>query len=153
MNEVEYLADLLKKAYEGGAWHGPSVKEALFNITSAKANARPIKNAHTIWELVLHITAWHDAARKRLTGLTVNLSDEEDWPAVNNAGEYAWTSAIENLGKSTDNLLKTLSIFDSSKLHDNISGLNYTYYFLISGLIQHDVYHAGQIALLKKAID
>ncbi len=152
MNEVEQLADQLKKAFEGGAWHGPSVKEALMNITSAKANARPIKQVHTIWELVLHITAWHDAVRKRLTGLTVNLSNEEDWPAVNNVSEFAWTTAIENLGKSMNNLLKTLSFFDAGKLYDNISGLNYSNYFLISGLIQHDVYHAGQISLLKKAI-
>ncbi len=152
MNEAEHLADQLKKAFEGEAWHGPSVKEVLMSVTSDMAAARPIKHAHNIWELVLHITAWHDAVRKRLTGLSVNLSDEEDWPAVKNASEFAWTTAIETLGKSTDNLLKTLSKFDSSKLHDNISGLNYTYYFLISGLIQHDVYHAGQIALLKKAI-
>jgi uncharacterized damage-inducible protein DinB len=152
MNEVEHLADQLKRAFEGEAWHGPSVKEVLMNVTSEMAAAKPIKHAHNIWELVLHITAWHDAVRKRLAGLSVNLSDEEDWPSVDNISENAWAAAVENLGKSTNNLLKVLSAFDPSKLYDNTSGLNYTNYFLINGLIQHDVYHAGQIALLKKAL-
>jgi uncharacterized damage-inducible protein DinB len=152
MKEEEHLADQLKKAFEGGAWHGPSVKEALLNISSLNANARPIKHVHSIWEIVLHLNAWHDAVRKRLIGLTVNLSDEEDWPPIKNVSEFAWTTAVENLGKSMNNLLKTISDFDESKLHDIIPGLNYTNYFLICGLIQHDIYHAGQIALLKKAL-
>ncbi len=152
MNEVEHLADQLKKAFEGEAWHGPSLKEVLMNVTSNMAAAKPIKHAHNIWELVLHITAWHDAVRKRLAGLSVNLNDKEDWPPLEDISENAWAAAVENLGKSTNNLLKVLSAFDPSKLYDNTSGLNYTNYFLINGLIQHDVYHAGQIALLKKAL-
>ena len=152
MNGVEHLADQLKKAFEGGAWHGPSVKDSLLNVTSINAMTRPINKVHTIWEIVLHLNAWHDAVRKRLTGLIVNLNDEEDWPPVKNVSEFAWTTSIENLEKSLNNLLKTISLFDSNKLHDIIPGLNYTNYFLICGLIQHDIYHAGQIALLKKAL-
>ena len=60
MKEIERILDQLKRAYEGDAWHGPSVKEVLAGVTAEQAHARPPGNAHTIYELVPHIAVWED---------------------------------------------------------------------------------------------
>ena len=68
MTEIDRILDQLKRAFEGGAWHGPSVKEVLHGVTAAQAHARPLPNAHSIWELVQHIAVWEDVGRRRLEG-------------------------------------------------------------------------------------
>src|SRR5437762_14169982 len=80
MNEIERILDQLKRAYEGGAWHGPSVKEVLNGVTAEQAQARPIQNGHTIYELVRHIAVWEDVGRRRLQGdpAEVPISSAED---------------------------------------------------------------------------
>ena len=68
MKETERIREQLKRAFEGGAWHGPGVLEILENVSAAQAATHPIEGAHSIWELVLHIKAWEDACRRRLSG-------------------------------------------------------------------------------------
>ena len=68
MTEIERILDQLKRAYEGDAWHGPSVREALAGVTAQQAHARPLTNAHSIWELVHHIAVWENVGRRRLEG-------------------------------------------------------------------------------------
>ena len=77
MPESVRIADQLRRAFYGEAWHGDSLFEILRGVTAAQASARPVKNAHSIWELVLHITAWDGAVRRRMTGVAVALSDQE----------------------------------------------------------------------------
>src|ERR1043165_6046514 len=92
MTEIERILDQLKRAYEGGAWHGPSVREVLDGVTAAQAHARPLANGHTIYELVRHIAVWEDVGHRRLQGdpADVEISSPQDWPRPNDTSEEAW---------------------------------------------------------------
>src|ERR1035437_4020344 len=83
--EAAHIADQLRRAFSGDAWHGDSVFEILEGVNAAQAAAHPIKKAHSIWELVLHIAAWDGAVLQRLGGAAVELSDAQNFPAVTDA--------------------------------------------------------------------
>ncbi len=150
MGEVARIADQLRRAFEGNAWHGPAIRELLIDVTARQASAKPIAGAHSIWEIVLHIAAWKKAVSQRVKGLAVELSPAEDWPTVTETSETAWRKTLENLHAAHDELLRTVSVLTDSKLEETVPGKDYSVYVLLHGLVQHDLYHAGQIALLKK---
>jgi uncharacterized damage-inducible protein DinB len=151
MTEVERIIDQLNRAFAGEAWHGPAVMEILDGLTASQAAARPLHSAHSIWELVLHIATWERACRRRLEGDRAQLSPAEDWPAVTGTDELAWRHAKEMLKQAHEELLKAVSEVDESKLDQPIiAGLS-SVYVTLHGVIQHSLYHAGQIAILKKA--
>ena len=95
MTEIERILDQLQRAYEARAWHGPSVKEVLDGVTAAQAHARPLADAHTIYELVRHIAVWEDVGRRRLGDdpAEVAISSPEDWPPPDDLSEQAWQQA------------------------------------------------------------
>jgi uncharacterized damage-inducible protein DinB len=82
MSETARLADQIRRAFDGDAWHGDSVLEILNDVDAKMAAAHPIKNAHSIWELVLHITAWDGAILTRMGGTAVEPEDEQNFPSV-----------------------------------------------------------------------
>ncbi|MBI3696187.1 MAG: DinB family protein, partial [Acidobacteria bacterium] len=94
MSEIQRIEDQLKRALQGEAWHGPSILELLAGVTATQAGAKPLPGAHSIWEIVLHITAWVDAARRRVEGEEAKLSAEQDWPPVRETTERAWEAAL-----------------------------------------------------------
>jgi uncharacterized damage-inducible protein DinB len=151
MSEVARIEDQLKRAFEGQAWHGPALQELLSGVTAERAAAKPLASAHSIWEIVLHIAAWEAAVRRRLAGERAELPAEEDWPPVNDTGEAAWKSALESLEKGHKQLRQTISSLPDSRLEEPIIEGMTSVYNTLHGVIQHDLYHAGQIALLKKA--
>jgi len=153
MSETARLADQIRRAFEGEAWHGDSVLELLAGVTSAQAAAKPIPNAHSIWELLLHIAAWDSAVLRRTAGAAVTLSDEENFPSVKDTSEAAWKEAKKAVKQTHDDLVKTVAAFPDSRLNGQVPGKTesyYTFYYMFSGIVQHELYHAGQIALLKK---
>lgn len=160
MSEVKRISHLFKECFEGQpAWHGSSVLEILEDVTAEKALRRPIPDAHTIWEIVLHLIVWDDETRKCLEGDTFpRLGEEENWPSINDTSEKAWKETVEELKRVHLRLLDALTSFDPKKLDYQINiGESWTapwsttsYYELLHGTIHHDVYHTGQIAILKK---
>jgi uncharacterized damage-inducible protein DinB len=150
MTEVERIVDQLKRAFVGEAWHGPAVEEILQGVTAEQAAARPFDGAHNIWELVLHITAWQSAGRRRLSGDRAQLSETEDWPPVGDTDEKAWAETKESLGQSHTQLCTAISQLDESRLDQPIIEGMSTVYVTLHGIVQHTLYHAGQIAILKK---
>jgi len=153
MPENARLADQIRRAFEGNAWHGDSVLKLLADVDSKTAAARPLKNAHTIWELVLHIGAWYDAVRRRAGGARVSLSKKQNFPAVVETAEAAWRQSIEQLKHTHELLVKAVAGFPDSRLGEQVPGKKATYhtfFYMFSGIVQHELYHAGQIALLKK---
>ena len=151
MDEIKSIDEQLRRAYEGNAWHGPSLRELLADVTAEQALARPIAGAHNIWEIVRHIAAWHDGVRRRLEGERVELSAVEDWPPVTSTPEAAWQDALALLERTYMELRRTMSRLTDASLQERVTGKDYPVDVLLHGLIQHDLYHAGQIALLKKA--
>jgi uncharacterized damage-inducible protein DinB len=150
-SEVKRIQDQLERAFAGEAWHGPSVLELLANVNAGKAAARSIASAHSIWELVLHIAAWDKAVARRLAGDRAELSDEEDWPAVNDTSDEAWRQALETLQSVHRELYEAIGRLDDARLDQPIVEGMPSVYVTLHGVIQHDLYHAGQIAILKKA--
>jgi uncharacterized damage-inducible protein DinB len=150
MSEVERIANQLQRAFEGEAWHGPSVLEIVEGITSQQAAARVFDGAHSIWELVLHIAAWEQATLRRLHGDRAQLPTEEDWPAVVITTDKAWEQTKQLLKQGHDDLRAAIAGLDDSRLDQPIIEGMPTVYVTLHGIVQHDLYHAGQIAILKK---
>ena len=151
MREIDRIQDQLQRAFQGDAWHGASLMELLADVDAKRAAAKPLARAHSIWEITLHIAAWEDVARRRTLGEAVELTDEQDWPPVRDTSEAAWGAALARLRNGHEELRRTLAGLDDAKLIDGVPGRDYTVYVLLHGVIQHDLYHAGQIALLMKA--
>jgi len=151
MDEIKRIDDQLRRAFEGHAWHGPSLRELLADVTAEQATARPIPGAHSIWEIALHIAAWHEGVRRRVEGERVELSPEEDWPPVASTSEAAWQDALAVLERTHTELRRTVSRLADARLQEMVVGKDHSVYVMLHGLIQHNLYHAGQIALLKKA--
>ena len=152
MREAERIADQFRRAHEGEAWHGPSLRELLQDLTAEQALARPVAGAHSILELVLHIAAWEAVARRRLAGDAAQIyNTPEDWPA-GNSSEEAWRAALKRLEEENAKLRAAILRLDDAKLDEPIyEGMSSTYVTL-QGVVQHSLYHAGQIAVLKKAL-
>ena len=154
MSEIARLADQIRRAYDGDAWHGDSVVEILKGVNAKMAAAHPIKNAHSIWELLLHIAAWDGAVLTRIGGTAVQLADEQNFPPVKDTSDAAWRKAIEHAKDTHTALVKAVTVFPDARLHEQVPGKTenyYNFFYLFSGIVQHELYHAGQIALLKKA--
>lgn len=153
MSEAARISDQLRRAFGGDAWHGDSLFEILEGVPAAKAAARPIKNAHSIWELVLHVAAWDGAALRRLGGVAVELSDAENFPPVRDTTEAAWRKTLKELRRVHEELVASVSVLPDPRLDDQVpgkQGAHYNFYYMLHGVVQHELYHAGQIALLKK---
>lgn len=150
MTEIQRIVDQLNRAFAGEAWHGPAVREILDGITAPQAAARPFNGTHSIWELVLHIAAWEGACRSRLAGERAQLSDAEDWPEVTSTNEEAWEQAKEALKQTHEELGQAVSGLDETRLDQPIIEGMGSVYVTLHGVIQHTLYHAGQIAILKR---
>lgn len=153
ITESARLADQIRRAFEGEAWHGDSVLELLKDVDAVTAAAHPIPNAHSIWDLVLHIAAWDNAVRRRTGGAAVTLSDEENFPSIKDTSETAWRKALDHMKRTHNELVNSVKTFPESRLSERVPGKTqdyYNFYYMFSGIAQHELYHAGQIALLKK---
>ena len=157
MSDVQFLREQLRKGYSDDPWHGPSTVDALQGITAAEAAAHPIPGAHSVWEIVLHMTAWQNEVRRRLAGKEPTLPEEGDWPVPAGTGE-SWQQDRERLGASLDELLHGLSEADLERTGGSLSdrdpalGTGVTHRAMVNGLVQHNAYHTGQISLLRKAL-
>jgi uncharacterized damage-inducible protein DinB len=152
MSEIQRLEDQLRRAFEGNAWHGPAVRELLAGITATRAAARPLSSAHSIWEIVLHMATWEEVVRRRLQGETIaDLPSEQDWPPVQDTSEAAWRQAVQALEQANHVLRQTITPSNEARLAEIVPGKDHSVYVMLHGIIQHDLYHAGQIAVLKKA--
>ncbi len=159
MPETKRIADQLKRAYEGQAWHGPSLLEALSGVTATQASAQPIPNAHSIWQLVLHIAGWMDAVRERIANGPVALPADGDWPDIVDTSEAGWHVTLALLAQKQQALLDALAHLTDEQLkrrlgteHEPLSASGYSAYYNLHGVIQHNLYHVGQIVLLKKLL-
>lgn len=150
--ESERIAIEIGQALAGDAWHGPSLEKLFAGVTAKDAAERPIASAHTIWELVLHITAWSNIVRRRLTGGKVEPKRGENWPRPGKVTEKNWKSARAALFESHERLLEVVAGLTDEELLANAPRSRRSVSNMLHGLTQHDAYHGGQIALLKKAL-
>ena len=151
VSEGGRIADQLQRAFYGSAWHGPAVLELLSDVDAPTAAARPLAGVHSIWELLLHVEAWDQAAMTRLCGKKCQPAGAENFPPVRNTSESKWRATVVSANRTHDQLVKMVEGLSESRLRDRVPGKRYDFYHMLHGIAQHELYHAGQIAILKKA--
>lgn len=166
MSEIDRIVDQLRRGHAGfeygarGAWHGPSVQEGLDGVTASAAAAHSIPGAHSMWELVLHLAAWRGEVVRRLEGGEPGMPPEGDWPPVGDTSDAAWTEARRRLDESHRQLAAAVARFSEERLDDPVGrkppdpalGTVGSYYVMLHGIAQHDAYHMGQVAILRKVV-
>ena len=148
MRPTERLLDQLNRAFGGEAWHGPALRNLLDGITEAQAKAKPIRDGHSILELVVHVGTWIDVVAKRVGGNVVDANAVTDWSDVT---KTTWPRALEELERAESRLSDAVARLSTEDLDKPVPGEKRSMYGEIMGVLQHNVYHAGQIAILKKA--
>jgi len=147
MGEIERIGKQLERTYSGDPWHGPSLRRVLQEVSSEAANARPIEGAHSIAELAAHILAWREETLRRLEGGGGDVPVAGDWPLP-----LEWSELLARLDRSHEALTKAVAALPEEVLDEKVKGRRESHYVLLQGIIHHDLYHAGQIALLKKGL-
>lgn len=151
------LREHLVGVWAGEPWYGSSSKKIMEDVTAAEAAAHPLAGAQSIWETTLHMVAWTEEAISRLGGATAKEPDRGDWPAVTDTSEGAWAAATGSLRAARYALLDELEKTQEEQLYLQVpqsarQSHKFTRAEMVAGLVEHDVYHLGQIAMLKKAL-
>jgi uncharacterized damage-inducible protein DinB len=149
MEETRRIAEQLKRAHEGFAWHGPSLKEILADVDAEKAAAHPLPGAHSIWELLMHIRTWDLMVLKRLSGRPPAPTPKENFPVITDTSETAWSNALKAAEDAYRELHSAILFLSDARLEEELKE-GVTIYDNLHGAVQHDLYHAGQMAMLKK---
>jgi len=157
MNETDRIADQLSRIFDGDPWYGSSAMDVLRGVTALQAAARPIPEAHTAWEIVLHMTSWNREVLRRLRTGVAREPEDGDWPATPEPAEESWRSAVAALARSYRELIEAVRDFPPDRLdaelgdeRDRPLGSGVSHYVLLHGIVQHNVAHTAQISLLAK---
>jgi hypothetical protein len=152
MTEPQRISTLLTQIHQGPAWHGPSLRETLEGVDARLASRRLLPHVHTIWELVLHLTAWLDIFRLRVMDKQhVEVSKEMDWPRMPSYTEENWQRSLAALFDAAEKASQMALEIPVERYEESIEGDSAApLYTVLNGLISHTAYHAGQIAILRK---
>jgi uncharacterized damage-inducible protein DinB len=152
VSEIKRIIDQMDRAMNGEAWHGPHLEELLKDVSAQQASARPVQGAHSIWELVNHIGAWNSILATRAAGQAVAVTLEQDWPPVVDTSAESWKRALGQMREARARLRTVVEKLNDAQLEGVVPGKDHSVYVMLHGGVQHDLYHAGQIAVLKKAL-
>jgi uncharacterized damage-inducible protein DinB len=152
MSERQRILDILDRAYRAQAWHGPAVLETLDGVGAALAARRVKRDVHSIWALVEHIASWNEIVADRLTGKSPTVTPEYNFPPVTRTTPAAWKATLRRLARSQGRFRRAVARFPIAKLGRRRPKLSHTWSVFIHGQIQHQLYHAGQIAMLRRAL-
>ncbi len=151
--ELNLLVDLLNQSYDKKAWHGPNLRGAIVRLDAASAGWRPLPGRHNIAEHVVHAAYWKYANRRRLLGGrrgSFALKGSNWFKLADSMTESQWKDHRDLLDGEHELLLAAVDAFRPAALHEYLGGKTFTAAALIYGAACHDIYHAGQIQLLKR---
>ena len=155
----EQLVAMLDKATGGDPWYGSSTMSLVSSLTAAQAATRPVDDGHSIWETVLHLISWRNEVARRLGGVEPSPPLEGDWPEPGDATDAAWDLVKAELADSTRRLAERVAAFDPEAWSRAVGaerapalGTGVSFAEMSAGILQHDAYHTGQIALLRKML-
>lgn len=151
MTEIERIVAEYDRVMNGNAWHGDPIWQILDSVTAKSAAQRPIASAHSIWEIVLHMTFWEGVGTKRLAGQRAGLDESLNFPAPPAATETNWQITRDAFRASNQEFREALAKLDAARLDELSAAGKRSFYEEAHGVVQHNIYHAGQIALLRKA--
>jgi uncharacterized damage-inducible protein DinB len=148
------IASRLRRTMTGPMWHGPSMQEALARLAPGDAAAQPIAGAHSIWTLVLHIGAWATISEARLGGTAWgDPTDAENFPSLpSRRGAREWHAAQKRTIAAYESLAAMVKALAPASLSEPVHGHEYTKATMLHGVVEHGVYHVGQIILLRRAL-
>ena len=154
MSEATTISAMLKSISHGPAWHGPSVLDALEGVSASQATQKPLAGAHSLWEILLHMNAWQDYTLSVANGADGGeLQGETDWPPVPaGPAEDEWEAAQRQFDGGGQEIRELIMHFDDAKMHETVSGREFPMKVLLHGIVHHNLYHCGQIAVLRKAL-
>jgi hypothetical protein len=150
MSEAEFLVEQLRTTLNGDSWHGRNLVMTLDGISLENAKTRYLMNRHTIWELSNHITYWLEEVKKSVKDVTNLNHDGNDWPEIGET-EEEWAQSRNRLKEAVNKLADELGSWTAGDLARTVPEANFTFKQMIHGTIHHNLYHAGQINILKKA--
>ena len=152
--ECNRIAEQLACNIDGQAWYGNSLREIVGKVTAKQAHAHPITNAHSTWEIVHHLDVWVQFALGAIQGRPIpawpGMPKEQDWPPVTASSEDAWQQAVNSLFSNYRKLIQEIKDSSDERLNATVPGRTYNFYHLFQSMMQHAVYHSGQITLLNK---
>lgn len=152
MAEVDRLVARMAEAFDGAPWYGPSLRSALDGVTSAEAFATPVPGAHGIAELVRHLTWWKRVVRRRLQGDPVSDANAVDWPPLRPRSR-SWRALRADLQAAHAELVTEVRALTPRALNRTVPGQSIPIRAMLHGVADHDIYHAGQVVLLRRALE
>lgn len=155
MTKSEKLKGQLERVLWGDAWYGTPIYAIIEQVSFEAAYEKPQGNVHNIAGIVLHMLAWTEEVLDRMNGMTAGTPSSGDWPDPGKPDEQKWQNYVNDLKLVNVNLLGAIGNFPEEKWSELINDTRgtepvTTYEDLVNGFIQHQVYHAGQIALLTR---
>ncbi len=150
---IELLLEILDQAFDRKGWHGTTLRGSLRGIRHEQAQWRPARGRHNIWELTVHAAYWKYAVRRRLVGDAMGsfARKPSNWPLVpKNADAKAWKLDIRLLESEHRLLRETVRTLPPARLEERSPQGVWTNAEEIHGVAAHDLYHTGQIQLIKK---
>lgn len=150
---IELLLEVLDQAFDQKGWHGTTLRGALRGMTPTEALWRPASGRHNIWELTVHAAYWKYAVRRRLTGDAAGSFPRKpsNWPAVPDVPDAAqWKQDIRLLESEHRMLREAVRTLPPAELEALSPKGVWTNAQEIHGIAAHDLYHTGQIQLIKK---
>jgi uncharacterized damage-inducible protein DinB len=153
MDAITLLVAQLDQAYDRKSWHGTNLRGSLRGLTLGKAAWRPAPGRHNIWEIAVHAAYWKYAVRRRLAGGTRGsfpLTGSNWFERSGGAGEKAWQADLRLLQETHRALREAVAALTPAALMEMPPGSTVSTQSLVSGIIAHDLYHAGQIQLIKR---
>ncbi len=152
MNEIDRILDQYDRGMNGDAWHGDPVWKILEGVSAEQAADRVHPEAHTIWELVAHMTFWETEVYRRLNSLPPRSQEDLNFPAMPEKTAENWNATLAEFRRSNAQFREALSQLDAWRLDQVMPARDKSIYVEVHGVIQHSLYHAGQIALLRKIL-
>jgi len=138
---------------DGKPWYGDAVMKKLININPEVANMQPLPSFNSIAKIVQHMINWRIFTIKKMQGdeaFDIRQDDENDWIEVHISSQEDWDLLVHKLWATQLEIIELISSKSEIFFDEKVSGRDYNFSFLLSGIVQHDVYHLGQIALIKK---
>ena len=151
MTHNEALERRLAEMFDGHAWHGPSLLATLSDLTPEQAAAVPIAGAHSIWALTLHLDTWQRVVARRLEGDDSPVGDAENFPAVPPPDPAARSATLARLADSDAAIRAAVIACEPARLEPGSDRFDERLYRNALGAISHLAWHAGQIAILRRA--
>jgi uncharacterized damage-inducible protein DinB len=153
--EVRFISDQFVDIFQGQPWYGNNINQILQDVNHEVAHEKPLPHVHSIIEILTHMLAWRDFTLSKLRGdhaLNLEANEPGDWKNLEQSDPVIWARTVADFRENQARIIDELSKWQDSQLDDVVAKRDYTFRFLLRGIMQHDLYHLGQIAILKKAI-